>query len=100
MRHSLRTRIEVLRQLRSRTQLKTCVASRLCAAAFVVFATATTGTAFGRVGGGSHSGTTAYTGSDHSTGSLHGGGSGGGLIALLIIALIIWLVMRRLRSNP
>ena len=79
--------------------MKTPVASRMRAAAFVVFAGVAAGTAFGRVGGGSHSGTTAYTGGDHSTGSFHGGGSGGGLIALLIIAFIIWLVMRRLRSN-
>jgi predicted lipid-binding transport protein (Tim44 family) len=58
-------------------------------------------TAFGRVGGGSHSGVAQSSSSGHSSSSFHGGGgSGGGLIALLIIALIIWLVMRRLRSSP
>ena len=80
--------------------MKARLASGMRAAAFVVIAVATADPSFGRVGGGSHSGTTAYTGGDHSTGSFHGGGSGGGLTALLIIALVIWLVMRRLRSNP
>ncbi len=77
--------------------MKARVASR--AAALGVLSAAATGTAFGRVGGGSHSGTVAHSGGFHSTGSFHGGGSGGGLITLLVIALIIWLVMRRLRSN-
>ena len=79
--------------------MKTRVASCLRVATFVALALA--GTAYGRVGGGSHSGTSTYSGGDHSSGSFHsGGGGGGGLLALLIIALIIWLVVRRLRSNP
>jgi predicted lipid-binding transport protein (Tim44 family) len=76
------------------------VASCLRVATCVAIAVAVTGTAYGRVGGGSHSGTSTYSGGDHSSGSFHGGGGGGGgLIALLIIAFIIWLVVRRLRSN-
>ena len=80
--------------------MKTRVASCLGVATCVAIALAVTDTVYSRVGGGSHSGTSTYSGGDHSSGSFHTGGGGGGLVALLIIALIIWLVVRRLRSNP
>jgi len=60
------------------------------------------GTALGRAGGGGHAGAAA-AGGVHSSG-FHSGGGGrggslGGVITLVIVALIIWYFMRRIRGT-
>jgi predicted lipid-binding transport protein (Tim44 family) len=63
------------------------------------------GAAWGRAGGGGHSGTTQSSGSGHGFGPTFGGGNGGngslgGVIAFVIVAVIVWYIVRRLRANP
>jgi predicted lipid-binding transport protein (Tim44 family) len=69
-----------------------------CVAAF-----GAAGAAFGRAGGGGHSGSVHSTSGGHSASSTFGGGSGngslGGIIALFIVALIVWYFVRRLRTQ-
>lgn len=59
--------------------------------------------AFGRVGGGSHSGSTTTISAGHSGNTSSGGGgsdiSFSGFIALIVIAFIVWYFLRRFRGN-
>jgi len=60
--------------------------------------------AFGRAGGGGHAGVSHSAVSHASDGSYHGGYLGGGsfgdIIALIIVALVIWYVYRRFFATP
>jgi predicted lipid-binding transport protein (Tim44 family) len=80
------TRREILRQLR-----RIARAMRR-AAAFAALGAA--GAAYGRVGGGSHAGSSGhFSSSGH---SVHfGSGGGSGLIGLLVVALVIYFFIRR-----
>ncbi len=65
-----------------------------------VAAFALTGTVLGRAGGGGHSadggaGHAAHSGGAHSTGG--GDSSAGGLIAALLLALLVWYLIRRFK---
>ena len=57
---------------------------------------------WGRVGGGSHSGSSHSSSVSHGSGHHSGGGSGGSLgdvIALLILALVIWYLYKRFKGG-
>ena len=94
-----------MRQLWSLPQLRSgglAQAKRGARAAVVAAAATSADTAFGRAGGGAHS--AASHGASHSSTSYGLGGGGGlslgGLVALIIIGLILWYILRRMRSSP
>jgi predicted lipid-binding transport protein (Tim44 family) len=57
------------------------------------------GAASGRAGGGGHSGSIAASSGVHSGSVSNANGSFGGLIVIIMIAIIVWLVIRRLRTH-
>ena len=76
--------------------------SRRCALALLALCEATA--AFGRAGGGGHGGGGGggHSGGGHYSGGGHGGGGGGsigGVITLIVIALIIWYIVRRFQQR-
>jgi len=74
-------------------------------AAAVAAAISAAQAAFGRAGGGGHSGGSHSSGAGHSSGSTfgagHGGGDGslGGVIGFIIVALVVWYVVKRIRAG-
>jgi predicted lipid-binding transport protein (Tim44 family) len=89
MRNGRRARREILRQLRRLT--------RVMKRAAALAALAAAGAAHGRAGGGGHAGSSGHFSSGgHSSGHFgSGGGSIDGLIGLLVVALVIYFILRR-----